>query len=62
VINLFTWPAADAADRSAPSASERQGFHTLHWSQAGMTYWAVSDVEEARLRRFAQALSARLGG
>jgi anti-sigma factor RsiW len=64
VINLFTWPAAATPDRSgrAPSASERQGFHTLHWSQAGMTYWAVSDVEEARLRRFAQVLSARLDG
>jgi len=64
VINLFTWPAAEPPDRSglAPTASERQGFHTLHWSQAGMTYWAVSDVEEARLRRFAQVLSARLGG
>jgi len=60
VINLFTWPAASTTDSaaSAPSASMRQGFHVLHWSQSGMTYWAVSDVAEDRLRRFAQLLAA----
>jgi anti-sigma factor RsiW len=28
----------------------------VHWSRAGMTYWAVSDVSEDRLRQFAGLL------
>jgi len=60
VINLFTWPAAYTPDGSGPTpgASAQQGFHILHWSQSGMTYWAVSDVAEDRLRRFARLLAA----
>jgi anti-sigma factor RsiW len=56
VINLFTWPAAYTPDGSGPEpvASSRQGFHILHWTQDGMTYWAVSDAGEERLRQFAR--------
>jgi anti-sigma factor RsiW len=60
VINLFTWPTADdreGAGRS-PAAASRQGFHVLHWTRGGMTYWAVSDASEERLRRFAELLRA----
>jgi anti-sigma factor RsiW len=62
VINLFTWPAAYAPDGSGPTPalSEHQGFHVLHWTQSGMTYWAVSDLAEDRLRHFAQSLELRL--
>ena len=58
VINLFTWPAAYTPEGSSPglAATSRRGFHVLHWSRAGMTYWAVSDVSEDRLRRFAELL------
>jgi anti-sigma factor RsiW len=60
VINVFTWPTAydlDGSDSSRAAAS-RQGFHVLHWSQGGMTYWAVSDVSEDRLRRLSRLLGA----
>jgi len=53
VINVFTWPAAGRAGLTATSL---QGFHTVHWTQAGMTWWAVSDVAADRLRRFAELL------
>jgi anti-sigma factor RsiW len=38
------------------AAAARQGFHVLHWSQGGMTYWAVSDASEDRLRQLADLL------
>jgi anti-sigma factor RsiW len=58
VINVFTWPTAYDVDGSEPSAASRQGFHVLHWSRGGMTYWAVSDVSEARLRQLKRLLES----
>lgn len=57
-INLFAWPAAYTPDGSGPEpvASTRQGFHLLHWTKDGMTYWAVSDAGEERLRLLARLL------
>jgi anti-sigma factor RsiW len=62
VVNLFTWPAAYTADPAGPvpTALTRQGFHVVHWTAAGMTYWAVSDVAEDRLRQFARLLQAEV--
>jgi anti-sigma factor RsiW len=50
-INLFVWPAAPGAEAS-PRAAERQGYHVWHWVQAGMTYWAVSDLNDRELQEF----------
>jgi anti-sigma factor RsiW len=50
VINLFVWPAAGDAPLQA---AERQGYNLVHWSQGGMSFWAVSDVEAAQLKEFA---------
>ena len=59
VINVFTWPAAYGGDAGpALSATSRQGFHVVHWTRGGMTYWAVSDASEERLRQLAGLLSA----
>ncbi|HXO20271.1 MAG TPA: anti-sigma factor [Thermoanaerobaculia bacterium] len=59
VISLYTWPAAYTEDRAGPvpEAATRQGFHLRHWTRNGMAYWAVSDVEEDRLSRFARLLA-----
>ncbi|HEX3526894.1 MAG TPA: anti-sigma factor [Thermoanaerobaculia bacterium] len=59
VINLFTWPAAGISETRADlTATSRNGFHVVHWTQSGMTWWAVSDVAEDHLRRFAGLLRA----
>jgi anti-sigma factor RsiW len=58
VINVFTWPTAYGLDGSGLSATSRQGFHVLHWTQGGMTWWAVSDASEDRLRQLAHELGA----
>ena len=54
-INVFVWPqAADAA--SSPEAWAIRGFHVRHWTHAGMSYWAVSDVNDTELDQFVRAL------
>lgn len=51
VINLFIWRSGNGAD--APTrAVGRQGFHLVGWAHAGLTYWAVSDLNERELKEF----------
>ena len=53
-INLFEWPEA-AYDSMPTSADAGGGYNTVHWTQAGMTYWAVSSLNRAEIETFAQA-------
>jgi anti-sigma factor RsiW len=48
-INLFVWPATG---NSGGQTITRQGYHVIHWANEGMTYWAVSDVNEKDLEDF----------
>jgi anti-sigma factor RsiW len=58
-INLFVWPADGAA---ALSAKTRQGYNLLRWSQNGMSYAAVSDLNLGELRDFQKLISLSAGG
>jgi anti-sigma factor RsiW len=49
LINVFIAPVAGAD--SAPHARSENGFHTLRWTQGGMRFWAVSDVDAEQLAR-----------
>jgi len=50
VINLFTWPGpSPGGDKDVA----RNGYRAVHWSNAGMTYWAVSDLSLGELQQFA---------
>jgi anti-sigma factor RsiW len=51
-INLFIEPAATRG-HTDPARSTRRGYNLLHWTQNGMDYWAVSDLNAAELREFA---------
>ena len=53
-INLFEWPEA-APDVAPASTDAGGGYNTVHWSQGGMTYWAVSSLNRAEMDLFAQA-------
>jgi len=55
-INVFIWPDSSAAG-SVESRSIR-GFHARHWTQAGMSFWVVSDLNDAELDAFVQGLKA----
>jgi anti-sigma factor RsiW len=52
--------AAAATASGAPVASSRRGFQMLRWSQAGMTWWAVSDVSTDRLDELVRHLRPEL--
>jgi len=54
-INVFIWPAARVAN-TAEELRTHQGYHSLHWSQDGMQFWAVSDVNRGDLKNFAKLL------
>jgi anti-sigma factor RsiW len=57
VINLFIAPTSGAP--TEPRALTRRGFHLVHWSQGGMSRWAVSDLNERELAEFVRLLQAR---
>ena len=50
-INLFIWPSSPG-DEAAPKTATRQGFHLLQWTRSGMTFCAVSDLNEGELQEF----------
>jgi anti-sigma factor RsiW len=52
-INLFVWPTRSESDAD-PEMISRQGYNVFHWSKAGMTYWAISDLNPAELQEFAR--------
>jgi anti-sigma factor RsiW len=55
VINLFVWPAEGGAE-AGPETLTRQGYHLVHWTHGGMTFWAVSDLNPDELQTFARLL------
>jgi anti-sigma factor RsiW len=55
-INLFIWPAS-AAD-AGPLAAWFNGYALVHWTDRGLTYWAVSDAAASELSAFERAYQA----
>jgi len=59
VMNLFVWP--DKSHRDLPlQISSRQGFQLMHWTKAGMRYWAVSDMNAQDLVEFERLFVAQI--
>lgn len=59
VINLFLWPAADGKS-TKPQLQARRGYNLVHWTQAGMQAWAVSDLNASELQAFAALARERM--
>ncbi len=55
VINLFVWPATS----NSAAAGFKEGYNLIHWTQAGLCFWAVSDLNATELREFQEDFSAR---
>jgi anti-sigma factor RsiW len=57
-INLYIWPAEQSPAEQRKAAGEvpgkRQGYNLLHWTNAGMNYWAISDLNGVELHEFAR--------
>lgn len=58
LINLFVWPYAKSDHAAAMQTLSKHGYYLLHWVDAGMTYWAISDVDPADLKTFAEAYAS----
>jgi len=52
VVELFVWPQSAAAGE--PARAARDGYNVLHWTAAGMSFSAVSDLDPAGLEDFAR--------
>ena len=53
-INLYIGPAADRT--AASDTRSIRGFQVRHWIRNGLSFWAVSDLNDAELGEFASAL------
>jgi anti-sigma factor RsiW len=54
VINLFVWPSNVATSQEEQLA--RQGYNLIHWTESGMTYWLISELNLPELRQCADLL------
>ena len=54
MINVFVWPEPGVS--SGVTERAIRGFHVRHWVRDGMSFWAVSDLNDAELTEFARAL------
>ncbi len=59
-INLLVWPAGD--DALPPETAERNGYHTLRWTQGGLALLAVSEIPADELMRFRDEFIAASAG
>jgi anti-sigma factor RsiW len=57
-INVFIWPVTDS-NEAATDARTLRGFHVRHWTRGGMTFWAVSDLNDTELDQFVHDLQMR---
>ena len=55
LINLFVWPSTEVPAVNQ-KASVHQGYNLIRWTNAGMSYWVVSDLNLAELEQFVQLL------
>lgn len=56
LVDVFIWPAASPASL-APERQALRGHNVLHWSSAGMRFWAVSDLDASELATLQRLMS-----
>jgi len=55
MVSVFVWPREPLP---ADGVTERRGYHIVRWGAAGLSYWAVSDLNQSELRDFSRLLSS----
>jgi mycothiol system anti-sigma-R factor len=58
LINLFVWPDPKARNATPMRTLSKHGYHLLHWTDAGMTFWAISDLNPAEITTFAETYAS----
>jgi anti-sigma factor RsiW len=59
IINVFVWPAGTG--KVMPASSRHDGYNVAGWSQRGLEFWAVSDVDPADLQLLRAAFAEQTG-
>jgi anti-sigma factor RsiW len=59
IINVFVWPAGTHA--AVPTSSRHDGYNVAGWSQGGLEFWAVSDVDPGDLQQLRAAFAEQTG-
>jgi anti-sigma factor (TIGR02949 family) len=60
VINVFVWPTREGDEAlPQPRWSDAHRYHVANWTNAGMTWWAISDVDPTELTRLVNLLGAK---
>jgi anti-sigma factor RsiW len=59
IINVFVWPAGTR--EALPGALRHDGYNVAGWSQRGLQFWAVSDVDPLDLQQLRAAFAAQTG-
>jgi anti-sigma factor RsiW len=54
-VNLYVWPAKDAAEREF----SKDGFSVKEWSRNGLRFAAISDIAPAELQQFHELFEER---
>jgi anti-sigma factor RsiW len=57
-INLFIWPSKEGLNLGEKTVTH-QGYNLIHWNKSGMTYWAVSDLNDSELQEFVQLIQSQ---
>jgi anti-sigma factor RsiW len=60
IINLFVARRLGPAHASV-TAKTVQGYNARHWTEQGLDFWAVSDLDPQELGEFVQKISATVG-
>jgi anti-sigma factor RsiW len=55
VIDAYIWPSAQSDTQMQPLS--QRGFNVVHWTQGGMRFWVVSDLQRDELAVFARSLA-----
>ena len=57
-VSLFVWPL-----KGEPTSPEKhlrhRGYQLVHWTQSGLSCWAVSDIKPAALQQFAKLVQEK---
>jgi anti-sigma factor RsiW len=54
VINLFIWPQKKQGGDASVQRLCMRGYCAYRWSKEGMSFWAVSDLNDAELQKFVE--------
>jgi len=57
VINVYVWPSPGLSSTGFDK-SMQQGYNLVHWTQSGLQYWLISDLNAKELADFAALLRA----